>query len=390
MINKYKIIISGKNPEYFLKELIKRKILIYDFEKTITGIKIIVSEDDYQKIKKTRTIYKIKVINRYGLTRIKYLINKYLFFIISILISIGIITILSNMIFSIQVIHSDENIRNIIINDLKEKGIEKYHFKVNYKVKEDIKQYILNKETDDIEWLEIENVGTKYIVKVEQRKKNRKIDKCEPRNVIAKKDSMILSIDASVGEIVKKKLDYVRKGDILISGLIHNKETIVSKTCATGKIFGEVWYKVTLNLPKKYREENVTGRKKQQLEINIFNNKYTLFSNYKTYKRKVLPIINSDILPFSINITKYLETIVKEDNYSIENVDNKALRIAEDKLIAKLNREDSIIYKKVLKKQEKNSKIIVEVFFKVKEDITDIVSIEDINIDEENKKINEE
>ena len=45
-----------------------------------------------------------------------------------------------------------------------------------------------------------------------------------------------------------------------------------------------------------------------------------------------------------------------------------------------------MISKKILKKYEKDSKIIVEVFFRVKEDITDTVSIEDINIEEENQK----
>ena len=59
------------------------------------------------------------------------------------------------MIFNIEVIHNDERIRNIIINDLSDKGIKKFHFKVSYKDKEKIKSYILNKEKKDIEFLEI-------------------------------------------------------------------------------------------------------------------------------------------------------------------------------------------------------------------------------------------
>ena len=43
---------------------------------------------------------------------------------------------------------------------------------------------------------------------------------------------MITSIFASSGEVVKKKYDYVKKGDILISGFIYNKELIKEKRCA--------------------------------------------------------------------------------------------------------------------------------------------------------------
>lgn len=390
MINRYKILISGKNPDYFLKKLLRKNISIYDLEKTKDGIKIVITKEDYDKIKEIKTIYKIKVIGRYGIAKFKNLLNKYMIFIISLIIGFLLITTLSKMIFKIEVIHTDENIRNIIIKDLEEKGIKKFNFKVSYKEKEKIKQYILNKETDDIEWLEIEEKGTKYIVRVQQRKKNKEEDTCTAQNIVAKKDAMILSIEASAGEIVKKKLDYVKKGDIIISGLIYNKETITNKKCATGKVFGEVWYKVTLELPKNYREENVTGKEKTQLELIWLNNNYTLFSNYKTYKKKTTSIIKSAILPFSINITKYLETKVIEENYDLENIDKKALSIATKKLNTKLGEEDTIISKKVLKKYEKNSKIVVEVFFKVKEDITDTESIEDINIEEENNKITKE
>ena len=63
----------------------------------------------------------------------------------------------------------------------------------------------------------------------------------------------------------------------------------------------------------------------------------------------------------------------------MNNCDNDAIKLAEEKLLLKLGKEDSILTKKVLKKELKNSKIIVEVFFKVKEDIT---SYKDIVIDE--------
>jgi len=81
-----------------------------------------------------------------------------------------------------------------------------------------------------------------------------------------------------------------------------------------------------------------------------------------------------------------LETDVIDEEYTIDTVDDKAYSLAEEKLKQQLSKDDEVISKKILKKYEKDSKIIVEVFFRVKEDITDTVSIQDIDIEKENQK----
>ena len=139
MIDRYKLLITGRNTSYFLKNLLRKNVQIYKIENTKDGIKIIVDKKDYKDIINMKTIYKIKVVNRYGIGKFKYLLTKYLIFIISLFISFILLTVLSNMIFSIQVIHTDEDIRNIVLRDLEEKGIKKYHFKVSFEEKEKIK-----------------------------------------------------------------------------------------------------------------------------------------------------------------------------------------------------------------------------------------------------------
>ena len=380
MNNRYRIVITGKRPDYFIRELIKRNVNIYDLVKEKNKLEIVVDRDGIKKINSIKTSYKYKIIDRYGLIKVKYMLKKYAIFLICFGVGILINILLSRVIFDVDVIHSNSYIRELVYNDLADLGIRKFNFKVSYRKKEEIVKEILKRETNDIEWLEIEDVGTKYIIKVEQRKKNKETKVCENKNIVAKKDAMILEILADQGEVVTKKLDYVKKGDILISGVIHNKEDIVSKRCAEGKVFGEVWYQVHLEVPKRYEEVNVTGREKKQLEIEILDKRYTLFNNFKTYKREEFSIIKSNLLPFSINYTKYLETNVKTYNYSIRDINSIALDMAQNKLLNKLGEEDTIISKKVLKKEEKESKILVDVFVKVKEDITDY---KDIVIEEE-------
>lgn len=378
MIKRYKIKVEGKNPSYFVKKLIRNKINIYDLVDGFKYIYVVVDEDGLNKIKDIKTSYKINIVNRYGIAKVKYLFKKYLVFFICLGIGIVINIILSKIIFEVDVIHSNPYIREIIYNDLEKYGIKKYNFKVSFDEKEKIVSKILEKEDNDIEWLEIEEIGTKYIVRVEQRKKKSNSSQCIRRNVVAKKDAMILAIEAEEGEVVKKKLDYVKKGEVLISGIIHNKENIVKQKCATGKVYGEVWYKVFLEIPTKYREEKVTGKVKRQLELEFLNNKYTLFSKFKTYKRESFSLVSTRLLPISLNFSSYLETEVIEKNYTINNIDHDALKLAITKLNERIGNDKEILGKKVLKKYQKNSKIIIEVFFKVKEDITDYLEYSEI------------
>lgn len=378
MINRYKLVITGRNPDYFLKKIIKKKINIYDLEKTHKKIYIVVDDVGLDDIRSIKTSYKIQVVGRLGLARVKYVIKKYMLFLIFFVFGIFVNIFLSNIIFDVDVVHSNPYIRELVFNDLKKYGIKKYNFKVSYARKEKIVNKILSDEKNDIEWLEIDSTGTKYIVKVEQRKKNKDKEACARRNIVAKKDAMILGIEATEGEILKKKLDYVKKGDIIVSGVIYNKEKIVAQKCATGKVYGEVWYLVYLDIPVNYREENVTGRVKRQLEIKFLNKEFHLFSHFKSYKRESYSIISNNLLPISLDFASYFETKVKSKTYTLDNIEKDAISLATNKLTNKIGEDSEIVSKKVLKKYKKNSKIIVEVFFKVKEDITEYLEYEEI------------
>lgn len=386
MNNYYVIKVTGKNVSYFLRELLKRNINIYNLKTSPHELIITINKDDYEKIISIKTSYKIVLLDRLGFHKYYYLLKNNLIFLIFFLLSILFIYLLSNIIFSIDINHSNKEIIALIKNDLNYYGIKKYHLKKTYAQQEQITQKILQKETNDLEWLEIKRIGTKYVIQVEQRKKNKLKEKCLAQNIIASKDARVLEIQAISGEVKVKKNDYVQKGNVLISGLIYNKETIVAKRCAQGNVYGEVWYKVNISLPKNYQEETLTGKSSYGLEITFFNYNFNLFNKYKTSKKKRYSLIYNQILPISLNFTKFSETNILSKKYTVSNVEKEALVIAEKRLLTQLKKDATILSKKVLKKEQNNSKINVEVFLKVKENITAYQDISKINIEELNEK----
>lgn len=377
MTNRYRIKITGKDPKYFLRHLIVKKIKLYNIVEDHDGISLTVDEVDYAKILKMKTSYNIKIINRFGVAKLRYLLLKYKYILSFLFLTLGLMIILSHFIFFIDVIHSKEEIRELVENDLKEFGISKYRFRVSYAKKEEIRNKILEKEKDKIEWLEIDRIGTRYIVNVEERLiKDNKVDN-EVRDIVAKKDAMILNIEAETGEIVRKKYEYVRKGDTIVSGTIKNKENEVSKVKAEGKVYGEVWYSVTVELPKKYYEEKKTGKTSKALTLRIANKKISVpFSkDNKSYISEDSPIIENNLIPIRLVLETKHEIEIIDKEYNMDNSSSEAIKLATKKLEDHLDEQSMILSKKVLKKTLKNSKIIVEIFFKVRENITDYKKI---------------
>lgn len=377
MTNRYRIKITGKDPKYFLRHLIVKKIKLYNIIEDHDGISLTVDEVDYAKILKMKTSYNIQIINRFGVAKLRYLLLKYKYILSFLFLTLGLMIILSHFIFFIDVIHSKEEIRELVENDLKEFGISKYRFRVSYAKKEEIRNKILEKEKDKIEWLEIDRIGTRYIVNVEERLiKDNKVDN-EVRDIVAKKDAMILNIEAETGEIVRKKYEYVRKGDTIVSGTIKNKEDEVSKVKAEGKVYGEVWYSVTVELPKKYYEEKKTGKTSKALTLRIANKKISVpFSkDNRSYISEDSPILENNLIPIKLVLETKHEIEIIDKEYNMDNSSSEAIKLATKKLEDRLDEQSMILSKKVLKKALKNSKIIVEIFFKVRENITDYKKI---------------
>lgn len=385
MNNKLILKVTGKTKKYFLNEIIKNNINIYDLKEKNNSYELLINYSDYEKILNIKTTNKIDVIQRLGINNYLNFIKTNIIVIIFVTLGILLNILLSNMILDIEINHPNKEIKKLIKKDLKEFGITKYKFKISYKEKELIKEKILDKEKDIIDWLEIEEKGTKYIIKLEERKKEELV-LCNPRNIISTKEAIITKITSESGEIKKKINDYVVPGDILISGVIYNKETAVDKRCAVGKVYGETWYKVKVILDNNYKTIEETTNKRKGLYLKVFNLEYKLFNKFSKYKIKEYNIIKSKILPINISFVIYEELLEKNNKNTLDNVDDKALEIAEKNIKNKLSNDESILTKKVLKKELKNSKIEVDVFISTEENIIDYQDITDLNINELNKE----
>ena len=375
-----KIKVTGRNINNFLKRLINNNINI---EKVIPishkEMDLIINYQDLDKVLKLKTIYNIKIVRYYGKLRIIKRVKKDIFILSSLLISLLLIYTLSNIIFKVEVIHSNKNIIKLVTKELEDNGIKKYKFVKNYQEIEKIKKKILEENKDTLEWLEIIREGTKYTIRVEERIINNKPKDNKIYNIVASKNAVIKNIYAESGEKVRSINTYVKKGDIIISSdiTLPNNEKI-SKT-ASGKVQGEVWYNINIEYPYQYHEIKYTGNKKKVLVLNLLNKRISFFDfhKYKTFNRNIKYIFNNNITPISLIYEDEYETNIINEVYDYNTAREKAITKAKEKILEKYPNIKDITNIKIITEEDKKNKISLNLFVTCLEDITEYQEVND-------------
>lgn len=374
MINYYEIEIKGKHINRFLDKIIKERINIFDIKYKKDMITFKVSYQDYQRVVRLKTIYQINIKDIKGFNRYKNITKFYKVFFLFLILEFFLIIIYANMIFKIKINTTNEELSNLIKKDLKNNHVTIYSFKKSFSKLNKLIASIKKNNSDQIEWISITKDGVSYEINLIEKIIKNKENSLGASHIIAKENGYIKDMYVTKGQVLKNNGDYVTKGEIIVSGFITKNDDIKNTVNATGKIYAEVWYKVTASGKKSFlKQKNEQGLLK--INFNIFNKEITLisFKIKKLDKSSIKRIIKNDL--FSLVIKKdYVKNLVEvnyNDDELIKNLESQAKRAIEKNLLSK----EYIILQKTLKNTKDNDRIYLEVFFKVYKDITEHLKI---------------
>lgn len=370
MNNYYRISIKGKNVSHIFNRILSEKINIFDVLYKKESLKLNVSYEDFIKIKKLNTIYKIEIIDIYGIKKYKGIFSFYKLFVIIFAIFLILIFTYSKMIFKVSIDCQNEDLKNIIKDELKKNNLTIFSFQKDFNTLTKIKESIKNNNKDLVEWVEIEKDGVYYNISVMERKQEEKEADGTKHDIVAEKTGIIKDMYISSGEIRKNKGDYVSKGEIIVGANITKNEETKSVVDAKGKVFAEVWYRVKLNSNLKTKEKVITGGK-TSIKVKILDKEITLlkYKNKNIKHEKIKNLFTNNI--FKIYIEKqyiYKEVLKKySESELLKMLENKA----NEEITKSLGENEKILLQKTLKNSVSNGKMYVEVFFKVYEDIAE-------------------
>ncbi|MEH7224515.1 sporulation protein YqfD [Bacillus sp. JJ1566] len=378
-----KAIISGKGTERFINECVRQGIVVWDVKKPGTHT---LSFSMYLKdIKKIRRVVrkndcKLRFIGKKGLP---FLVQKALNnsgFLIGSISFFIIVTLLSNMVWGIKVEGAKPETEHRIIQELKKLGVEKGKLQFFIEDNESLQRH-LEDAINDITWIGVELNGTTYHFEVVEKNQPDPPEQFSPRNLVANKKAIIKKLIVEEGKPVVGENDFVKKGDLLVTGKI-GKEGEEIYVPARGKIFGETWYKSEVKVDITTKLEVLTGENKIKHYISLGDLRIPIWGigkiEYKEYQTELderhIKFFNWE-LPIAYEIETLRESEKITRTYKPNEAVEAAMDIGRKKLEQQLDNDAEIIEEKVLRQSINNGKVKLEIKYNVIENIVTTIPL---------------
>lgn len=369
--------VEGFFIERFINICISKRILLHNIQREkSTLLYANISINNYRRIKevakKTKTT--VKITNKVGLP---FVMHKYrkrkIFGVFFLIIFVGII-VLSNYIWNIDIEGNINITEEEILTLLEENGLYIGIAKDDINTKSIINKIRLSRK--DIGWIGINIEGTNAIIKVKEADiAPELIDKDEYCNIVSDKEGIITQINVQSGTAVVKEGDVIKKGDLLVEGIMQGTYSDKRYVHSSADIQARVWYSKKCNATLNTQIPVLTGNEEKRYSMNIKNfkiNFYKTLSKFKKYDtidtNKKIALFSNFYLPIEIVKTINKEYVMQDITYTEEELTEITVNKLKEELKQEIQNDENIIDTQV-NTYSYDGYIEVEVIFEVLENI---------------------
>ncbi|MEK4275458.1 sporulation protein YqfD [Paenibacillus sp. FSL R7-0026] len=323
-----------------------------------------------------RTGCRVKVTHRSGFPFFAARLLRRKFFLGGMLFFVAALFALSSMVWSVEVkgnvtIPTDE-----VLAAAKKEGIYPLQWGFRLQSQDKLSRQ-LALALPDVTWIGVSKEGTTITIQVVESAQPKREPLLNPRHLISKSDAVVTQIYAEQGRPVVQKDMRVKKGQVLISGILgdeENTKTIVAK----GEVRGLVWREYQVEVPLVQKHNTMTGESKERFymvlgnwAIQLWGYGSTPFASFDTESNHKPLTWRSFTLPMGWLTEKDLETQEHEQQQTVEWARTKGLEGARNDIIAKNGKGTKIISEKILHEKKENGKVYMKVLFEVEESIAE-------------------
>lgn len=362
------VCIRGNAPERFINLCSNRKLYIWNISRNEEDYRFYISIKNYKKIvpiiRKTRIVPKI--IKKKGLPFFLHHNRRRKGFFAGVLICSFLIYLMSLFIWDINLVGGAKYTSYVMLKFLSEKNVHTGMRKSKVDCQE-IEENI-RLQYKDIGWVSAEVKGNRLIVKITETDMPVPSGKAiKPSHIVASKDAVVNTIFTRNGTPMVKPGDVVKKGQIMVSGIVDIKgdfDDIIDRKpiVASASIRCRSYYDYSDSFSLKYIKKVFTDKKIKAFYITMFGKKLFLYNpgnSYKNYDIMVdentVHITDSFYLPFRYGTVLNREYKEEERVYTEEEATMIA-RHSLDRYIGRLNHSGiSIIENNVKTTIENNS-----------------------------------
>lgn len=255
-------------------------------------------------------------------------------------------------------------------------GVEPWSFKFRAEDPETIKREVAE-AFPHVTWVGFEYKGTKARLKVVEKTLPELPEQTGPRHLVAKKKAIIYDLFVEQGRPMVKPNEYVKPGDVLVSGIIgaedEERQELVS---AKGKVLGEVWYETEFSVPLTRQQSVLTGEEKKEyyvhlgpFDLQVWGFGQVPFDHYIVREKEYTFSVKNWTFPVSWQSKRLEETRQEKRSLTAEEATRLGTELSRRRLLRHLDRDAEIKDEKILKKKEENGKVYMKMHYTVIEEI---------------------
>jgi similar to stage IV sporulation protein len=341
---------------------------------------------------------RVRIISRHGLP---FYIDKLYSRKVFVIAGAGCIIALwlcSSMIWKISIVGNERIHTHHILEAAARQGIHLYQWKFRLGQVEQLAKGI-QQLLPETSWIGVEIHGTHLRIQVVESALSSKSKLENPCHIVARKSALVTHMLTYQGKPIVEPHTYVRQGDILISGVLGNRDPSENDTqiegntdnrsenhpqlvVAQGEVRGIVWYIATIESALHKVYDVFTGSQVKRYYLAFGNRAYQL------YGKKQLPYANyvSSAVEkvwswreHRFPLRWIVETIRESDRFEQQLDSKQAAQLgilqAKQRLLQQIDEQALVVNEKILHEKTENGKVYMKVLFEVEESITQIQPI---------------
>lgn len=358
-----KVRIQGNNVERFVNLCRNRGILLWQlyWDKGENVLYFRIALRDFYRLRPVARKCKVHpiVVKRYGLPFLLDQMKRRASLCLGIIICFALVVFLSTRIWGISVegqsYHTEESVLEYLDSIDVYGGMAGNTLECS-RLEEQIRQ-----KYNDVGWCSVEKKGSKIFIRVKEVLLVSKEKKKKKGHLVAEEAGEVVSIVTRNGTAKVKAKDKVKKGKILISGVVNiygDNQELVEKDFvhAEGSVVLSVTEHYQDSLAKRYEKAVYTGRERSVHELQVGDSKFFYYNplkNLETFEKYDIIREGGNLCPFlslrfpvSHSVKTFREIVYQNAVYS----EKEAKEILEKRFLYYLQQKKEAGY--VLKEQD--------------------------------------
>jgi similar to stage IV sporulation protein len=370
--------IHGSHIEAFMNQATHTGCRIWRISRTSsTQARLYTDIESYFRFKPIlrQTGCKVHVLSRYGLPFLLSRMEARLFFSAGLVFFILGIYILSQIVWQVDVEGNERITYEDIIVTAEQQGIYPYQWKFRMKEPEVLSR-ALTHALPGAAWIGVEIKGTRVRIKVVEQTVPESKPLASPRHLVSTVDAVITQIFVERGRPMVQPHMKVKKGDVLVSGIIGNEEH-KGVVVAEGSVKGLVWHVYDIRAPLFLHHKVYTGQSKVRHYLVIGNRalQYTGYGKlpYTAFEsetqRKILQW-RDRVIPLGWIREEIREARLDKEAILVKDARSMGLAQARADILIGKNKDARIQSEKILHEKIEGGKVYMKVLFEVEQEIS--------------------